>query len=161
MTIHLAPDHPASRAALAQAEATSANQHESKRGRSKQSHTNDAQALKTPPVKPQGKRRGSGPEQAIQNAILAYLHARGILAWRINSGAVKAAHGGLIKLAPKGHSDIFALYQAKAVFIEVKRQGGKVSPDQQAFLDRVRSAGAIAFVARSIDDVEEQLGESS
>jgi hypothetical protein len=80
MSIHLDADHPAIRAALAQA---NTSQNDSRRAVLAQ---NARKKEKRP--KRQGKRRGSGPEQAIQNSILDYLHRRGILAWRINSGAV-------------------------------------------------------------------------
>lgn len=146
MSIHLDADHPAIRAALSQAP-----QDDTRRAVLASAAQKGAKQYKT------GK-RGSGPEQGIQNAILDYLHARGILAWRINSGAIKAAHGGLVKLAPKGHSDIFLLLPGgRAGFIEVKAPKGKLSEDQRAFLARVQQAGALAFVARSIEDVERAL----
>lgn len=41
--------------------------------------------------------------------------------------------------------------------IEVKSKYGKVSDDQQTFLDTVRTAGGLAFIARSVEDVEQEL----
>jgi hypothetical protein len=157
MSIQLDADHPAIRAALAQAQASPVTKPDSKRGRSKQPLTNDSQTRRSQYSASAGKRRGSGPEQAIQNSILEYLHRRGILAWRINSGAVKAAHGGLITLAPAGHPDIAGIYNKKPLYIEVKKPGGKVTKLQQTFIDTLLEAGALAFVATSIDDVRYHL----
>jgi len=44
------------------------------------------------------------------------------------------------------------------VAIELKRPGGKVSPEQEKFLKEVRSRGGIAFVAESTQDVIAALG---
>jgi hypothetical protein len=41
--------------------------------------------------------------------------------------------------------------------IEVKAPKGKVSPRQQQFLDTINEAGGLAFVAHSIEEVEQQL----
>ena len=57
-----------------------------------------------------------------------------------------------------GVADITGVYEGKALFIEIKTPRGVVSPHQEKFLDEARNAGAIAFVARSIDDVIERLG---
>lgn len=59
---------------------------------------------------------------------------------------------------PKGISDILGCYQGKMLCIEVKKPGGRVSPDQEKFIARVNEEGGIAFVAWSVDDVVEKLG---
>jgi len=58
---------------------------------------------------------------------------------------------------PKGISDILGVYQGRMLCIEVKKPGGRVSPEQRAFLDRVNDEGGIGFVAYSVDDVVERL----
>ena len=35
---------------------------------------------------------------------------------------------------------------------------GKVTPAQQEFLDNINSNGGVAFVARSIEDVQQHIG---
>lgn len=45
----------------------------------------------------------------------------------------------------------------KMLLIEVKTPTGVLSPEQGAFLDRFRAAGALAFVARSPEDVVAEL----
>jgi len=51
--------------------------------------------------------------------------------------------------------------QTVAVFVavEVKTPTGRVSPEQQQFLNVVRQHGAIACVARSVTDLEMVLKE--
>jgi hypothetical protein len=39
--------------------------------------------------------------------------------------------------------------------IEVKRPGGKPTPEQQQFMDMINQAGGLAFVAHSIEEVAE------
>ncbi len=58
---------------------------------------------------------------------------------------------------PKGISDILGCYQGRFLAIEVKKPGGRVSPDQETFIARVNEEGGIAFVAWSVDDVVKQL----
>ena len=58
----------------------------------------------------------------------------------------------------KGSSDLIG-WTATGQFlaIEVKTQNGRVSPEQQKFINAVNKAGGLAFVARSIEDVEVKL----
>ena len=41
--------------------------------------------------------------------------------------------------------------------VEVKAQAGRLRPEQALFLERIRCAGGVAFVARDLRDVREQL----
>lgn len=55
---------------------------------------------------------------------------------------------------PTGFSDLFGVLPGgKAIFIEVKSLRGKPSPAQTNFLSQAIKTGAIAGVARSIEDV--------
>lgn len=56
-----------------------------------------------------------------------------------------------------GISDLLICYEGKFVAVEVKKPGGKLSPLQEQFLHDVRTAGGIAFVAYSVDDVVREL----
>jgi hypothetical protein len=53
-----------------------------------------------------------------------------------------------------GLSDIIGqLRGGRILCVEVKREkGGKVSPAQQAFVDKVRRFGGVAGIVRSVDD---------
>ncbi len=119
---------------------------------------------------PQRGRKGPGREHIIQSQILAYLDMQPhIYAVRQNSGRVKTEQGRLIALAPAGTSDILgyisleipALHKriAIALAIEVKAdEKSKPTELQQAYLDGITQAGGCAFVARSVEDVERELG---
>lgn len=58
-----------------------------------------------------------------------------------------------------GSADIIGIIKptGRLLAIEVKKAGGKVSPEQQAFLDTVRDAGGLAIIAYSVDDVRREL----
>ncbi len=58
---------------------------------------------------------------------------------------------------PKGFSDLFGFRKSdgKAVFIEVKAKNGKASREQIKFLAVMRSYGAAAGIAKSVEDARE------
>jgi hypothetical protein len=87
-------------------------------------------------------------EKAITQAIRGLLKSLGIFHWK--------NHGG--PMGAKGVSDILGCYQGRMLAIEVKTDRGRLSDDQQRFIDNVNAAGGLAFVARSIDDVIVSLG---
>jgi hypothetical protein len=43
--------------------------------------------------------------------------------------------------------------------VETKALAGRLSPEQKAFLERVQQLGGVAIVARSVDDLERELGD--
>ncbi len=87
-------------------------------------------------------------ERQITDAIRGLLKSLGIFHWK--------NHGG--PMGAKGIADILGCYRGRLLAIEVKAPKGKVSYDQQRFIDNVNAAGGLAFVARSIDDVIAGLG---
>ena len=99
---------------------------------------------------------------AVRKA-LAY-HPR--VAWheRLNSGAGQLAFADgsqsqWIRFAWRGAPDLIGqLTDGRMLAVEVKRPSCRLRPEQTAFLDVVRRHGGVAFVARSVDDVKEQLG---
>jgi Holliday junction resolvase len=88
-------------------------------------------------------------EAKITSAIRSLLKTVGVFAWKNWSGPMSS---------PKGIADIIGCWKGRFVAIEVKTAGGRVSPDQERFLESVRRHGGIALVARSIDDVIDGLG---
>jgi len=54
----------------------------------------------------------------------------------------------------KGLCDLIAVKNGIAAFIEVKAPNGVQSDEQKVFGSRIRNAGGIYVLARSIDDVE-------
>lgn len=112
-------------------------------------------------------RKQPGREQIIMNQILTYLEMQPhIYAVRQNSGRVKTEQGRLIALAPAGTADICGYISlqtrigkvAIVLAIEVKTKDNKPTELQQAYLDGITQAGGCAFVARSVEDVERELG---
>lgn len=61
-------------------------------------------------------------------------------------------------LAPKGISDLIGCHEGKFIALEVKRPGGKPSPEQMQFIADVQRSGGIAGVVYSVEDVIELLG---
>ena len=115
--------------------------------------------------------RGGPKESTTVRAILSYLALRGILAFRMNSRVVMLpGRGG--KPAPyrmggvKGMADIIGCvprytqpfdggFAGRFLAIEVKSAEGKPTPEQVAFLAAVVRAGGLAFMARSVKDVQD------
>lgn len=92
------------------------------------------------------------PEGLIKKAICDYLKARGVFHWINQTGKMPGR-----KLAKTGVTDLLGCFRGKLLAIEVKAPTGKLSDEQAEFIFSVREAGGIAFVARSIADVEKQL----
>lgn len=57
---------------------------------------------------------------------------------------------------PQGFSDLFgfATPGGRAVFLEMKTSSGRLTPEQENFLRQMATMGAMAGVARSIEDAE-------
>lgn len=107
------------------------------------------------------------PEKIIENEILEYLNSFPCCwFWKNNNHAVfdptRRAYRTKTKWEPKGLPDIMGFINETVVFIEVKRpKPNKTYPnaDQKEFLQKAKEHGAIAFVARSLDDVRIELGQ--
>ncbi len=62
---------------------------------------------------------------------------------------------------PKGFSDlVFFGPGGKAAFIETKNESGRLRPEQQMFLERMRALGFSAGVARSVDEAVNLIGKA-
>ncbi|MHA2622142.1 VRR-NUC domain-containing protein [Streptococcus agalactiae] len=75
--------------------------------------------------------------------------------FRANVGKVKTADGRFFDTGlPKGFCDLFGFRKgdAKAFFIEVKNETGRVRPEQKKFMEVMASRGALVGVARSVED---------
>lgn len=101
-------------------------------------------------------------EKQIENAILDYLNQRGIMAWKNQSvGIYDSKIGAYRKPNNKYHrngvSDIIGIYKCSPLFIEVKTKTGTLTDDQKKFLYEAKLKGAIAFMARSVQEVHDHL----
>ena len=52
------------------------------------------------------------------------------------------------------------LRDGRLLGVEVKGPTGKLRPEQSVFLERIRGAGGVAFMARDCRDVLRELGKS-
>lgn len=94
-----------------------------------------------------GMRMKPATEKEITAQIRHYLKLKGIFHWKNWAGLGSS----------RGVADILGSYQGKLLAIEVKTARGRISDDQQAFIDRVNQEGGLAFVARSLDDVMKRI----
>lgn len=102
-------------------------------------------------------------ESDIQTLIIAWLRTIGIFCWRNQSAGVFdvtnmkfRARTGVGDI--KGTSDILGLLDDGTMLaIEVKTEKGRVSREQNEFINNVVSRGGVAFVARSLQDAQEKF----
>lgn len=112
-------------------------------------------------------------ESQIQKAILDYLAARHILAYRMNTGAMAGEYNGkqrFMRFGVVGMADILAFKVSaypghgyglialiQPLWIEVKTATSKQSEHQKSFQRQVEEHGHKYIVARSVEDVEAVL----
>lgn len=93
-------------------------------------------------------------EHTIQNKIRVALTENGYTVFRANVGKVKTADGRWFDTGlPKGHPDLYGFRpDGKIFYIEVKNANGRVRPEQKQFIKTVKARGALAGIARSVED---------
>ena len=105
-------------------------------------------------------------ESDIVRAILDFLHYHHIVSFRSNTGAMSGEHTNklgktnrwFVRFNEPGYPDITGcLKDGKYLAIEVKRRDGKATPDQLRFLQIIIDNHGVAFVARSVDQVNDIL----
>jgi hypothetical protein len=119
-------------------------------------------------------------EADVLRGCLQYLKLRGIPAWRANSGgATFAGPGGRRRFVrftgARGCADILGilprvgggpssdgrryLSPRTGVFLAVECKAGKgrLTAEQEAFLDAVRKAGGVSLVVHSVSELVEEL----
>nr|DAN18769.1 MAG TPA: Nuclease [Caudoviricetes sp.] len=100
-------------------------------------------------------------EQEIQNEIRVGLTKAGHMVFRTNVGKVKTMDGRWFDTGlPKGHPDLYGFRSDGQIFyIEVKNEKGRVRPAQEKFIEVVKQRGALAGVARSLEEALEIVDE--
>jgi len=79
--------------------------------------------------------------------------------YRCNSGSVNLPNGKRFNGMPKGFADIMLIRaDGIACFVECKTADGKLSDDQERFIQRMQKLNAIAGVARSVAEAMEICG---
>ena len=109
-------------------------------------------------------------EQSIQQHIRLRCSTGPVRLFRNNTGTLRDANGRPVQFGlAKGSADLIGwttrtitpemVGTTVAVFtsIEVKTPTGRVSPEQQQWLQAVQAAGGIAGVVRSVEDAEALL----
>jgi hypothetical protein len=101
-------------------------------------------------------------ENDIQRTILDYLSYRGVFHYRNNTSGIYIAKSQSYRPShSKGASDIIGCTkEGRFLAIEVKKPGGKATPEQKEFIEKVNASGGLAFIAYSVEDVEKHLNES-
>ena len=98
-------------------------------------------------------------EAAALVEVLKALRTHPAVAWceRMNSGVARIG-GRFVRFGWPGCPDVLGqLKDGRLVGCEVKGPTGKLRPEQAEFLDRIRAAGGVAFVARDCRDVMREL----
>jgi hypothetical protein len=97
----------------------------------------------------------------VKAACLRYLQRRGVYAWNNPAGAVRIARDRWVSFGKKGSADILGcLPDGKFLAVETKSPRGRLSPEQSAFLEKIRGMGGLAIVARSFRELDEALREA-
>ncbi len=104
-------------------------------------------------------RRNARPEAAALVEVLNALNSHPAVAWchRVNSGAARIGNR-FVRFGWPGCPDVLGqLKDGRLLGVEVKASKGKLRPEQTIFLERIRCAGGVAFVARDCRDVVREL----
>ena len=98
-------------------------------------------------------------EAAALLEVLQALRVHPAVAWceRMNSGAVRIG-GRFVRFGWPGCPDVLGqLRDGRLLGCEVKGPTGRLRPSQVVFLERIRAAGGVAFMARDCRDVRREL----
>ena len=105
-------------------------------------------------------RKNDRREAAALVEVLKALVTHPAVAWceRMNSGAARIG-ARFVRFGFKGCPDVLGqLRDGRLLGVEVKSQTGRLRPEQAVFLERIRCAGGVAFVAYDLRDVLRELG---
>ena len=98
----------------------------------------------------------------ITGAILAFLTHHGYTVWRQNTTGIYDAAKARWRVNPqsrRGVSDIIGFRNADGVFIGVEVKAGRdtLRDDQKQFLNELKQAGGVAFVAHSFVEFQQSF----
>ncbi len=98
----------------------------------------------------------------ITSAILAYLTTQGYAVWRQNTTGIYDPDTKRWRVNPQGRRgvpDIIGFRKSDGVFIAVEVKAGRdqLRADQRAFLDELKAAHGLAFVAHSFTQFQQSF----
>ena len=92
-------------------------------------------------------------ETSIQDHIKLELSKKGCKVFRCNVGNFLTKYGQEISIGIKGHSDLYGVKPGgRAFFVECKTPKGVEKTHQEKFIDAMKSVGALAGFAHSVED---------
>jgi hypothetical protein len=99
------------------------------------------------------------PEHEIKDAIRAFLENNGFFVINLATGRLRTADGKRwVSVGKKGAADLIGcLPDGRFIAGEVKAPNGRLSPEQQAFLEKIAGLGGLAIFAKSVEDVADAL----
>lgn len=105
------------------------------------------------------------PEGQVLSAIMEYLALRKVWCWRVNNSGmpIRDRYGNVTGMKkstlPAGHSDIAGILpvSGKALYIEVKAKEKKPTPEQYAFIEKVKANGGVALWADDVRTVVDTI----
>lgn len=108
------------------------------------------------------RKKHASPEKAIENSILSFLKAHGIFCFKVDTVGIFDPTKKIYRKKNsihhiKGVSDILGIYKGRMLAVEVKSAKGRLTEEQQDFLNKVNEEGGFGLMARSIDDVDQML----
>jgi len=98
-------------------------------------------------------------EKEIQNAIIRAFGTRansGMRVRRNNTGVAKFGKR-FVKFGMPGQADLTLFVNGRQIEIEVESPGGRQSENQKKYQRMVEATGGIYILARSVQDVRNQL----
>jgi hypothetical protein len=101
-------------------------------------------------------------EKDVLRLCMDYLRANRVFCWRANQIPAPLAGGGFRRFSGmRGVSDIIGILPGgRFLAVEIKRSsGGKLSEDQEEFLDTVNEIGGVGLVVRSIEELQKDLAQ--
>jgi hypothetical protein len=101
-------------------------------------------------------------EADVLRAVDQWLALRRIPHWRNNSGALKNAHGQLVRFGKKDSADITGIdpKTGRRLEIECKAPGESLREGQRQFLDMINRCFGVWICVHSLEELEEQLKEA-
>ena len=100
------------------------------------------------------------PESQIQREVMLMASKCGVILWRNHTAAIEDKNGRWHRMGLcKGSSDLIGIHKAsgRLVAAEIKTPIGRVSKEQQNFIDKINEYGGIAFVCRDAKEFKNLL----